>query len=140
MKDDKDENDNRKFLKSSKTPTVSTTNKSFLKQPKSTFTTNNKATPKKLATTLESDEFEYEKREVDRSSGLVNNLKLKEVSNKYSDDFDESKPQHRQSYDNNNTTLSSIHDDKRKSFERSEKELLKFITTVLDIVSFLGVN
>ena len=118
---------------------MSTSNKSFLKQPnkQSILTTSgNNVTPKKLATTLESDEFEYETKQTDRSiDDLVRHPQLKDISNRYSDDFDESKQLEKQqkasireSYENNdnnfnNSTMSSIHvDNKRKSLDKTDKE------------------
>lgn len=103
MKDDKEEKGQGKiFLKSSKGPaTVSSSTKSFIKAQNQV---NGVGTigSKKLATTLESDEFEMEKRSYGKDDDYDVNIdedldeeytKQKEVSNKYSDDFDESKSQ-----------------------------------------------
>ena len=103
MKDDKEEKgQSKKFLKPSKGPaTVSSSTKSFIKTPNQA---NGVGTigAKKLATTLESDEFEMEKRSYGKYDDFDVNIdedldeeytKQKEVSNKYSDDFDESKSQ-----------------------------------------------
>ena len=124
------------FIKSSKAP--ATTGKSFIK-PSANPTS---ASTKKLATTLESDEFEMEKKQTissknddyddyDVNIGEENdyeNNKLKDQSMRYSDDFEDSKKKNstHSKHDNNNynssMTFSSVNMDRKNSFEKKEDE------------------
>ncbi len=140
-KDDKEEgqSQSKKFLKSSKGPATpaSSSTKSFLKQSHQVNAPSSfSSAAKKLATTLESDEFDMERKphatiDKDDDDYEVNidddidedRSRPKEISNRYSDDFDESKS-HR-NFKNNNTNsiaLSSMSlDQKRKSFDKDDK-------------------
>ena len=142
MKDDKEESQSKKFLKSSKGPATpsSSSTKSFLKQQNQTNGGGGGggsigAKSKKLATTLESDEFETDRKPYGKDDDYdVNidedleeeNTKIKEMSNRYSDDFDESKSQRniKNSNVNNNNSLaisSMSFDQKRNGYEKKDK-------------------